>query len=628
MAAWCSLVSPLLADQFGDFTYTDNGTSITITDYPTTAVGAVDIPASIVGKPVTAIGSLAFQFCGSLTSVAIPSGVIGIGDSAFQYCSSMTSVTIPGSVNAIGTQAFYGCSNLTSVAIPAGITIIAAQTFESCSKLTSVTIPDSVMIIQGQAFDDCISLTSVTIPGSVTSIETYAFSSCNNLSAITVDPSNTAYSSIDGVLFNEIQTILVQYPGGKTGNYAIPSGVTSIGVAFTNCKGLASVTIPGSMTGIGFTAFSGCTNLTNVTIPSSVTSIETQAFDSCVSLTSVTIPSSVTSIGSSAFYFCTSLTSMTIPASVTSIGSAVFRYCSSLTAITVAASNTAYSSSDGVLFNKTKTILVQYPGGKTGNYAIPSNVTSIGSAFQSCGSLTSVTIPSSVTTIGTSAFGSCTSLAAVTISSGVTSIGISAFSSCGSLTNVTIPSGVTSIAGTAFSSCSSLKSAVFFGDAPSVVAKNIKGASFTSNASGFTVYYFNGKAGFTAPTWQGYPSVNMGPVSPVAPWLLTNGFAYNASLTADPNNDGVSLLIAYALNLDPKQNLSGSLPKAMRAGSQMSLTFYAGSQGVTYAVEASADMQSWSTAGVTLSVPDINNFRTATVDASGPGRFLRVVAVY
>src|SRR5690349_15059124 len=110
-----------------------------------------------------------------------------------------------------------------------------------------------------------------------------------------------------------------------------------------------------------------------------------------------TIPNSVTSIGDYAFWACTNLTSVTIPNSVTSIGSEAFHGCTSLSAITVEALNSVYSSVDGVLFNKSQTTLLQYPGGKAGSYTIPNTVTSFAWAFTGCTSLTSVTIGNSVT---------------------------------------------------------------------------------------------------------------------------------------------------------------------------------------------------------------------------------------
>ena len=151
---------------------------------------------------------------------------------------------------------------------------------------------------------------------------------------------------------------------------------------------------------------------------------------------------------------------------------------------------------------------------------------------------------------------------------------------------------------------------------------------FAASAIGFTVYYFDGKTGFTSPTWNGYLAVSMGDPTPVAQWLISHGFSHNADLQTDPNCDGVNLLMAYALDLDPKKNLSGSMPRPIITANQMSLTFFAGTTGVTYTVESSADLHSWSTAEVILSAPDANQFRTATVNMNDSSRFMRLVVAY
>ncbi|MBP5366571.1 MAG: leucine-rich repeat domain-containing protein [Bacteroidales bacterium] len=296
--------------------------------------------------------------------------------------------------------------------------------FYDCSVMTSVTIPNSVTIIGDGAFQFCSNLTSLTIGNSVTSIGEYAFSDCDGLTSVTIGNS-----------------------------------VTSIGeFAFSGCSGLTSVTIGNSVTSIGNNAFFECSGLASVTIGNSVTSIGNNAFDGCSSLTSVTIPNSVTGIGYSAFKDCMGLTSVSIPNSVTSIGSLAFVGCNKLTEINVESDNTAYSSEDGVLFDKAGTNLICYPAGKMGTtYIIPNSVTSIGSsAFSYCSGLTSVTIPNSVTSIGDGAFQFCSNLTSVTIPNSVTSIGEYAFDSCIGLTSVTIPNSVKSIGEFAFYDCGSV----------------------------------------------------------------------------------------------------------------------------------------------------------------------------
>jgi hypothetical protein len=101
---------------------------------------------------------------------------------------------------------------------------------------------------------------------------------------------------------------------------------------------------------------------------------------------------------------------------VTSIGNKAFAYCDHLTVIHVENGNVSYSDESGVLFNRDKTKLICYPGGKTSRYyTIPNSVTSIeNEAFSGCRSLFAVIIPNSVTSIGSRAFFNCRCLISVT----------------------------------------------------------------------------------------------------------------------------------------------------------------------------------------------------------------------
>ncbi len=277
--------------------------------------------------------------------------------------------------------------------------------------------------------------------------------------------------------------------GRPSGDLIIPSvvtyadrefPVTSIGEhALKGCSGLTSVTIPESVTSIGLAAFSGCSGLTSVTIPESVTSIDEHAFEGCSGLTSVTIPESVTSIGKRAFSGCSDLETLYFNAwncsgwgsdspFPTSIKEVIFgesvkvvpaRICyrfESLTSVTIpnavtSIGNGAFSSCTGLT-----------------SVTIGTSVNSIGSnAFYKCTGLSSVTIPNSVTSIGNGAFSSCTGLTSVTIGTSVNSIGSNAFYECTGLSSVTIPNSVTSIDNWAFGGCSGLTSVII----PNAVTK-------------------------------------------------------------------------------------------------------------------------------------------------------------
>ena len=240
------------------------------------------------------------------------------------------------------------------------------------------------------------------------------------------------------------------------------SQYTTIGdYAFSGCNELTSVDLPNTVTDIKEYAFSDCTSMTSITMSSSLINIEEWAFDNCEGLTSITIPVNVKSIGRGAFNY-SGLKSIIIPGSVETIGNGAFSSCAELTSIHVSAINTNFSAVGGVLYNKDKTILYQFPAGKIGSFDIPNTVTEIlGRAFEGCSGLTSVTIPNSVTSIGDNAFFWCSGLTSVTIPNSVTSIGNYAFFWCGGLTSVTIPNSVTSIGDHAFSRCSSLTSPVY-----------------------------------------------------------------------------------------------------------------------------------------------------------------------
>ena len=178
-----------------------------------------------------------------------------------------------------------------------------------------------------------------------------------------------------------------------------------------------------------------------VVIPSNisgkaVTDIGITAFEACAGVTSVTIPDSVISIGAAAFGACGDLISVAIGSSVASIGEDAFYLCTNLTAISAVAGNSNFSSTNGVLFDKSRHTLHQCPGGKVGSYAIPDGVNTIGyAAFSDCIRLTSVSVPSSVAHIADYAFWACANLANVYFLGNAPVAGVDVFYGA---TNVTV----------------------------------------------------------------------------------------------------------------------------------------------------------------------------------------------
>ncbi len=385
-------------------------------------------------------------------------------DSPFQEKSSIKIIKIENNVTSIGQYAFYGCINL-----------------------KSVTISDSVVTIGDKAFGDCNRITDITIPDSVKKIGNQVFYWCNSLETITVDADNMYYSSDNsGVLFNKDKTLLIHYPmGNERTNYIIPGSVTTIDDgAFWKCSNLTNVVIPDSVTDIGAEAFWDCVNLKNIILPDSVINIGEEAFWGCESFTEeLTIPNGVINIGDGAFWGCRSLTDVIIGKNVKSIGNTAFSWCFSLKNITVNKANLYYYSDDnGVLFNKDKTVLIQFPlNNAIKEYTIPDSVTSIcEEAFFCARNLRNITIPDSVTDIGISAFDSTgyynnesnwengvlyinkhlismdSDIENYAIKPGTLTIADNAFAYKEELTNITIPDSVTSIGKDAFIYCRSL----------------------------------------------------------------------------------------------------------------------------------------------------------------------------
>ena len=307
--------------------------------------------------------------------------------------------------------------------------------------------------------------------------------------------------------------------------------------------------------------FWDCSALRSVDLPIGITDIAYAAFQNCAALQNIDLPEGLRDLRYLSFSGCSSLTSITFPNSVTNIEGGSFRACIGLTHI-------------------------DYPDG----------LTIISDAFWGSQSLTKIDLPETSTRIGDDAFRRS------------------------GLESIAIPESVTHI-GIAFTECPDLTAAIFLGDAPTIHA-----LAFRDADPAFTCYYFSGASGFTSPTWNGHPTVEIGSdVSPeLAVWLLAHGLPPETNLDADTNGDGVNLLMAYALDLDPTLNLSASLPRVEVDSDSIAVTYFASRPGIRYSAQTSRDLRLWTTDGVLVSDPDPHGRRTASVTRDAGQGYLRI----
>ncbi len=429
------------------------------------------------------IGSDAFNSCIGLTSITIPSSVMSIGERAFFYCTGLTSITIPSTVTSIGSYAFSGCTGLTTVTFEegSGLSSIESETFYGCTGLTSITIPSGVTSIGGYAFSGCSSLTSITIPSGVTSIGRYAFSGCTGLTTVTFKERSELVSIGERAFYNcESLTSI-----------SIPSGITSIGErAFYNCDNIQELYIDNLTSYLNisyadnyarplYVADQSVTLYINgeaviaLKISEGIISIPDYAFYNC-NFTSVTIPSTITSIGYNAFYGCYQLAEVYNLSSLDIVAGSYDNGYVGYYAIEIKTNEKSgyYNLGENNEFIMYKDLagnhyLVNYVGSDI-EIVLPTLVDGqtysiYDYAFYEKSNITSITIPSGVTSIGERAFYNCTGLTSITIPSGVTSIGSWAFSYCRGLTTVTFEEGskLSSIGDDAFYVCTGLTTVTF-----------------------------------------------------------------------------------------------------------------------------------------------------------------------
>lgn len=483
------------------FPYTITDGKATVTGYRGTPTDIV-IPDTLGGAPVTAIGAKAFWSRDDLHSVTLPDTVTEIGDYAFRACKKLASVKFPDSLRSIGEAAFWDCKALDSLDFPDSLQAIekgaffntgvesvdlpdelqtlgygafglcgdlrniswprdlkkVSGPFENCTALEEVTIPDSVTDISGRSFSGCTSLKKVTIPANA-AVGDDAFADCAD--DLTIYGYTNSYADhyafryhIDFVSLGEVADPYLQYSvtdGEATVEYY--SGYKTDPVIPSTYKGVP-------VTAVAFKAFNS-KPVTSIILPDTVKRIDSSAFVDCTALSSVILPEGLEKIGYKAFGNCTALTEITVPETA-AVDVDAFMGCSDALTICGYTYSTAedcaiekgfhfvsigeakdrshyyqYTVEDG------KATIIRYSGRETG-ITIPATlggapVTKIGDGVFYERPIRSITIPDTVTEIGSYAFTGCESLPEITLPDGLQKIGSAAFSGCTALREITVP---------------------------------------------------------------------------------------------------------------------------------------------------------------------------------------------
>ena len=431
-------------------------------------------------------------YMASTNEIIVQNGITSIGNYAFNSpAASPVTITLPSSgLTTIGNSSFSGLTALRELTIPNGVTTIGTNAFSSCTNLEKIYCPSSVPTLTNAA------------GGGVTIYNSFA----SNAPFYVLPASYSSYTSSTWTSFGS--NFFVYGDCGASGDNAQ--------WVLTTKTGILTISGTGAMADFGSSnaaPWNGLkTVIASLSVANGITTIGKYAFYGCTAITSLNdLPSSIITMGYQAFYGCTSLASVTIPQNVTKVGDAMFQGCSSLTTVvwnaencsrclggsseqalstsfnpfyTTSASNPPRSTISSFTFGEGVELI---PNGLCYNMpnltsvTIPSSVETIGiDAFKSTG-LTSISIPNNVNSIGTGAFQSCTALASVALPSGITSIGSNTFNGCTALTSLDIPAAVESIGNYAFKNCTGLTEMHSYNTtAPSTTSYTFDGLSSTA----------------------------------------------------------------------------------------------------------------------------------------------------
>lgn len=368
----------------------------------------------------------AFNGCTSLTNLVLGDYLYSAGDSCFANCTSLSKVTLGKNFEFVGTKMLAGCSVLSTV------------TYEKAPGNAAVEFSDKVYVIGSGAFMNT-PIVSVSLPDSLVTMGDSVFSGCTNLSSLTIP---------EGVT-----TIAASFCKGCTSlkTVKLSSKTESIQKnAFDGCTSLQSIDVGTSLVTIGESAFNGCSSLTSFSMPNSVITLGGRAFQNCNKLVTVAMSPSVQSVPAYTFYKCSSLTSISIGNSAEAIGDSAFAGCINLKTVKMPDDNKRLITiGDNAFMDCQALTSLRIPEGIK---LIPKNM------VKGCTSLSSISLPRTLTTIADSAFAKCTSLTSLSIPSQILTIPVNMCADCTSLKVVNLPVGIETVADYAFSGCSSLTS--------------------------------------------------------------------------------------------------------------------------------------------------------------------------